>query len=70
MRALPLLAGLNEVLLSLSRPHGIYETIPMDEKEEAFPRGGKQLLTPLEKVIIEAQAKQDLLFDEVRDVWK
>ena len=39
----------------------------MDEKEEAFPRGGKQLLTPLEKVIIEAQAKQDVLFDEVRD---
>ena len=40
----------------------------MDKKEEAFPRGGKQLLTPLEKVIIEAQAKQDILFDEVRVV--
>lgn len=42
-----------------------FDAIPVDEKVESFPRGGKQLLTPLEKSIIKAQAKQDLLFDEV-----
>lgn len=38
----------------------------MDEGQESFPRGGQQLLTPLEKIIIKNQAKQDLLFGEVR----
>lgn len=35
------------------------------EEEESFPRGGRELLTPLEKNIISKQAKQDLLFQEV-----
>lgn len=45
-----------------------FDAIPVDEKEESFPRGGKQLLTPLERSIIKAQVERDLLFDEVSDI--
>ena len=37
----------------------------MDLVEESFPRGGQDLLTPLEKSILSKQATQDL-FQEVR----
>ena len=39
--------------------------IPVDDKEETFPRGGKELLTPLEKSVLKSKAKQDSLFAEV-----
>lgn len=41
------------------------KAIPVDEKEETFPRGGQELLTPLERNVIKSKAKQDLLFAEV-----
>lgn len=39
--------------------------VQVDVCEESFPRGGQQILTPLEKSIIRGQAEQDVLFTEV-----
>ena len=46
------------------------QSILVDEKEETFPRGGQELLTPLEKSILKTKAKQDVLFAEVSSVAK
>ncbi len=35
------------------------------DESEAFPRGGQETLTPLEKKVIHHQVHQDMLFNEV-----
>lgn len=55
------------MLFCMFRLKGI-DPIPVDEREESFPRGGQQLLTPLEKSIIKSQAQHDLLFNEVKSL--
>ena len=41
------------------------DSVAVDEEESEFPRGGKEMLTPLEKRLIKQQTQQDVFFGEV-----